>query len=243
MQHLSDSAGARSVAVQRHRPTSSRRSSATCARTAASSAIAKHNLKVSQRRDRAAARHALHVDQASTLEVDPRRAEPRRHDQPDGQREAASRRSTRSVLGAGEDVQARREAQPRAAREGARTRRQQVVAQRAAAKQSIESRSAQQTALLCSIKGEIARIGRGGAARTPAAAGAARLQARLAPQHASRSSQATTVVGASAVAPQARPSSLRRRSTAASSASRCSSWARRTSGAARSPAASTARVS
>jgi cell wall-associated NlpC family hydrolase len=83
----------------------------------------------------------------------------------------------------------------------AKVSQQHVVAQRAAAKQSIESKIAQQNNLLSSIKGEIARMVAAQQARQLQMAEAA--QARLAQQHrVSQQQQLDTVVGVSAVAPQ-----------------------------------------
>lgn len=84
----------------------------------------------------------------------------------------------------------------------ARHRQQQVVAQRAAAKQAIESKLAQSQSLLSSIKGQIAQLEAQQAARQAALARAAQLryeQQRLASQQQSES----TVVGISATAPSA----------------------------------------
>ena len=84
----------------------------------------------------------------------------------------------------------------------ARNEQQHVVAQRAAAKQSIESKIATQNSLLSSIKGEIAQLVQAQQARQLQMAQEA--QARLAAEHrAQQQQQADTVVGVSAVAPQA----------------------------------------
>jgi cell wall-associated NlpC family hydrolase len=83
----------------------------------------------------------------------------------------------------------------------AKVSQQQVVATRAAAKQSIESKISQQNNLLSSIKGEIARMVAAEQARQLQMASA--VQARIAQQHRVSQQQAIdTVVGVSAVAPQ-----------------------------------------
>jgi cell wall-associated NlpC family hydrolase len=74
-----------------------------------------------------------------------------------------------------------------------------VVAQRAAAKSSIESQIGQQNALLSSIKGQIAQIVAADAARQRQLMAAA--QARLAVSHRVTQTQ-ETVVGVTAIAPQ-----------------------------------------
>jgi peptidoglycan DL-endopeptidase CwlO len=84
----------------------------------------------------------------------------------------------------------------------ARLEQQQVVAQRAAAKSSIESKIGEQNRLLASIKGQIAQIIAADRARQLQMAQAA--QARLALQHrVSLSQSQDTVVGVSAITPQA----------------------------------------
>jgi cell wall-associated NlpC family hydrolase len=84
----------------------------------------------------------------------------------------------------------------------ARVSQQRVVSQRAAAKASIESQISRQQSLLSSIKGQIAQIIAAERARQLQMAAAA--QARLAAAHRVSQAQAQdTVVGASAIAPQA----------------------------------------
>ena len=125
----------------------------------------------------------------------------------------------------------------------AHARQEQIVAERAAAKQQIEGGLAERQRLLDSIKGEIVRLQAEERARQArlAAEAQARLQAQLPRStQAFEQSQRQDVVGASAVSPGRRSASRRRRSTAASSGSRCSTSAPRTSGAAPRPAASTA---
>ncbi len=81
-----------------------------------------------------------------------------------------------------------------------RASQQRLVAERAAAKQSIESKISQGQSLLASIKGQIARIQAAEAARQLQIAAAA--QARLAVIHrASQQQAADTVVGISAIVP------------------------------------------
>jgi cell wall-associated NlpC family hydrolase len=82
----------------------------------------------------------------------------------------------------------------------ARAMQQRVVSQRASAKASIESQITQQNSLLSSIKGEIARIVAEDAAHQRQLAAAA--QARLALSHRVSQTQ-ETVIGATAIAPQA----------------------------------------
>ena len=83
-----------------------------------------------------------------------------------------------------------------------RASQQRLVAQRAAAKQSIESKISQSQRLLSSIKGQIAQIQAAEAARQLQIAAAA--QARLAVQHRiSQQQSADTVVGISAITPTA----------------------------------------
>ncbi len=82
----------------------------------------------------------------------------------------------------------------------ARVAEQRLVAERAAAKQSIESKIAQSQSLLSSIKGQIARIEAAQAARQLQMAAAA--QARLSEIHrASLQDAADTIVGISAITP------------------------------------------
>jgi cell wall-associated NlpC family hydrolase len=84
----------------------------------------------------------------------------------------------------------------------ARATQQQVVARRAAAKGSIESKISQQNSLLSSIKGEIAKLVAADQRRQLQMAQAA--QARLAQHHqAAQAAVLDTVVGISAVTPQA----------------------------------------
>jgi cell wall-associated NlpC family hydrolase len=81
-----------------------------------------------------------------------------------------------------------------------RTLQGQIVAQRAAAKQSIESKLAQQRQLLASIKGQIAQIEAAQRARQLQIARAA--QARLsAARHSQQTAQENTIVGISATTP------------------------------------------
>jgi cell wall-associated NlpC family hydrolase len=83
-----------------------------------------------------------------------------------------------------------------------RVAQQRVVAERASAKQAIESKIATQDSLLSSIKGQIAQLVRAQQARQLQMAQEA--QARLAMQHRLEQQQAAdTVVGVTAVAPQA----------------------------------------
>jgi cell wall-associated NlpC family hydrolase len=83
----------------------------------------------------------------------------------------------------------------------ARVAQQRVVSQRAAAKTSIESKISEENSLLSSIKGEIARIVAADAARQRQLAAAA--QQRLSLNRVSQAQSQDTVVGASAIAPQA----------------------------------------
>jgi cell wall-associated NlpC family hydrolase len=84
----------------------------------------------------------------------------------------------------------------------ARVSQQRVVSQRAAAKASIESQISRQQSLLSSIKGQIAQIIAAERARQLQMAAAA--QARLAAAHrVSQTQVQDTIVGASAIAPQA----------------------------------------
>ena len=84
----------------------------------------------------------------------------------------------------------------------ARATQQQVVARRAAAKGSIESKISQQNSLLSSIKGEIAKLVAADQRRQLQMAQAA--QARIAQHHqATQAAVLDTVVGVSAVTPQA----------------------------------------
>jgi cell wall-associated NlpC family hydrolase len=82
----------------------------------------------------------------------------------------------------------------------ARTTQARVVSERAAAKASIESQIGQQNSLLASIKGEIAKLVAADRARQMQMAAAAR--ARLTLAHRVAQGQ-ETVVGATAIAPQA----------------------------------------
>jgi peptidoglycan DL-endopeptidase CwlO len=84
----------------------------------------------------------------------------------------------------------------------AKVRQQTVVAQRAAAKHAIESRIAQQQSLYNSIKGQIASLIAAEQRRQLQAAAAARAQIELA-HRAQQQDSAATVVGISAVTPQA----------------------------------------
>jgi cell wall-associated NlpC family hydrolase len=83
----------------------------------------------------------------------------------------------------------------------ARVAQRRVVAQRAAAKASIESQISTQNSLLSSIKGEIARIVAADAARQRQLAAAA--QQRLSLNRVSQAQSSDNIVGASAIAPQA----------------------------------------
>jgi len=84
----------------------------------------------------------------------------------------------------------------------ARASQVRVVAERAAAKQSIESKINEQNSLLSSLKGQIAQLVAADQARQLQMAREA--QARLAAeQRASQQQQSTTVVGVSAIAPAA----------------------------------------
>jgi cell wall-associated NlpC family hydrolase len=87
----------------------------------------------------------------------------------------------------------------------AHVRQEQVVAERAAAKQQVEAGLAERQRLLSSIKGEIAKLQAEEARRQEQLriAAQARLRAELAAQNqASAQAQATDVVGASAVSPE-----------------------------------------
>jgi peptidoglycan DL-endopeptidase CwlO len=86
----------------------------------------------------------------------------------------------------------------------AHARQEQVVAERAAAKQQVESGLAERQQLLGSIRGEIVRLQREEEERQArlAAEARARLEAQLAAQHAAvQQAQEQDVVGASAVSP------------------------------------------
>jgi peptidoglycan DL-endopeptidase CwlO len=83
----------------------------------------------------------------------------------------------------------------------ARATQAQVVAQRAAAKHSIESKISEQDHLLSSLKGQIAQLVAADAARQLQMARVA--QARLAAAHRNSQQVDTTVVGISAIAPAA----------------------------------------
>jgi peptidoglycan DL-endopeptidase CwlO len=82
----------------------------------------------------------------------------------------------------------------------ARAQQQRVVAQRAAAKASIETQINKQNSLLASIKGEIARIVAADRSRQLQMAAAA--QQRLSLARVSQAQSQDTVVGATAIAPQ-----------------------------------------
>jgi cell wall-associated NlpC family hydrolase len=82
----------------------------------------------------------------------------------------------------------------------ARSAQQHVVAQRAAAKASIESQIGQQNSLLSSIKGEIAKIVAADQAHQRQLAAAA--QQRLTLNRVSQAQAQDTVIGATAIAPQ-----------------------------------------
>jgi cell wall-associated NlpC family hydrolase len=82
----------------------------------------------------------------------------------------------------------------------ARSTQQRVVAQRAAAKASIESQITQQNSLLASIKGEIAKIVAADRARQLQMAVAA--QQRLSLARVSQTQSQDNIVGATAIAPQ-----------------------------------------
>jgi cell wall-associated NlpC family hydrolase len=84
----------------------------------------------------------------------------------------------------------------------ARAEQQRVVAQRAAAKHAIESKIATQNSLLSSIKGEIARLVQEESARQLQMAQQAQARLQL-EHHAQQQEAADTVVGVTAVAPQA----------------------------------------
>jgi len=83
----------------------------------------------------------------------------------------------------------------------ARVQQQHGVGQRAEAKASIETQISKENSLLSSIKGEIARIVAADAARQRQLAAAA--QQRLSLNRVSQAQSQDTVVGASAIAPQA----------------------------------------
>ncbi|HUZ82188.1 MAG TPA: NlpC/P60 family protein [Gaiellaceae bacterium] len=84
----------------------------------------------------------------------------------------------------------------------ARAAQTQVVAQRAAAKQSLESKIGEQNRLLASIKGQISQIVAADAARQLQMAREAQARLSLQRQNAVQQQQ-NTVVGASAIAPSA----------------------------------------
>ena len=126
----------------------------------------------------------------------------------------------------------------------AHARQEQVVAERAAAKQQIEAGLAERQRMLDSIKGEIVQLQAEERARQArlAAEAQARLQAQLNASHQAfqQSQRAGRRRRLGGHARRRRSASRLRRSTAASSGSRCSTSARRTSGAAPRRAASTA---
>ena len=163
-------------------------------------AIARQNLKVSQRRIAQRLVTLYTSDQASTLEVIlGARSLDDMINRMDGARSITSLDA--NVLG---EVKTFRRAVKRNGEllAQARVTQQRVVATRAAAKQSIESKISQQNNLLSSIKGQIAQMVAAEQARQLQMAQAA--QARLAQQHRVAQQQAIdTVVGVSAVAPQA----------------------------------------
>jgi cell wall-associated NlpC family hydrolase len=161
--------------------------------------IAKRNLKVSQRRIAQRLVTLYTSDQASTLEVIlGARSLDDMINRMDGARSVTSLDA--NVLG---EVKTFRRAVKRNGELLAKAKesQQRVVASRAAAKHSIESKIAQQNNLLSSIKGQIAQMVAAEQARQLQMAQAA--QARLAQQHRVSQQQALdTVVGVSAVAPQ-----------------------------------------
>jgi len=161
--------------------------------------IAKQNLKVSQRRIAQRLVTLYTSDQASTLEVIlGARSLDDMINRMDGARSVTSLDA--NVLG---EVKTFRRAVQRNGQllAQAKASQQRVVASRAAAKQSIESKIARQNTLLSSIKGQIAQLVAADQARQLQMAQAA--QARLAQQHRISQQQALeTVVGVSAVAPQ-----------------------------------------
>jgi cell wall-associated NlpC family hydrolase len=161
--------------------------------------IAKQNLKVSQRRIAQRLVTLYTSDQASTLEVIlGARSLDDMINRMDGARSVTSLDA--NVLG---EVKTFRRAVKRNGEllAKAKVSQQHVVAARAAAKQSIESKIGQQNSLLASIKGQIAQMVAAEQARQLQMAQAA--QARLAQQHRISQQQAIdTVVGVSAVAPQ-----------------------------------------
>jgi len=161
--------------------------------------IAKQNLKVSQRRIAQRLVTLYTSDQASTLEVIlGARSLDDMINRMDGARSVTSLDA--NVLG---EVKTFRRAVQRNGQllAQAKAGQQRVVASRAAAKQSIESKIARQNTLLSSIKGQIAQLVAADQARQLQMAQAA--QARLAQQHRISQQQALeTVVGVSAVAPQ-----------------------------------------
>jgi cell wall-associated NlpC family hydrolase len=161
--------------------------------------IAKQNLKVSQRRIAQRLVTLYTSDQASTLEVIlGARSLDDMINRMDGARSVTSLDA--NVLG---EVKTFRRAVQRNGQllAQAKATQQRVVASRAAAKQSIESKIARQNTLLSSIKGQIAQLVAADQARQLQMAQAA--QARLAQQHRISQQQALeTVVGVSAVAPQ-----------------------------------------
>jgi cell wall-associated NlpC family hydrolase len=161
--------------------------------------VAKQNLKVGQRRIAQRLVALYTSDQASTLEVIlGARSLDDMINRMDGARSVTSLDA--NVLG---QVKTFRRAVKRNGEllAQAKASQQRVVATRAAAKQSIESKIAQQNHLLASIKGQIAQMVAAEQARQLQMAQAA--QARLAQQHRVSQQQALeTVVGVSAVAPQ-----------------------------------------
>jgi cell wall-associated NlpC family hydrolase len=161
--------------------------------------IARQNLKVSQRRIAQRLVTLYTSDQASTLEVIlGARSLDDMINRMDGARSVTSLDA--NVLG---EVKTFRRAVKRNGEllAKAKVSQQHVVATRAAAKQSIESKIAQQNSLLSSIKGQIAQMVAAEQARQLQMAQAA--QARIAQEHRITQQQAIdTVVGVSAVAPQ-----------------------------------------
>ena len=160
-----------------------------------------------------------------------------------GQLDASERVSQQDTLVLRQVAHFRREVQHRQQfLKHAHAEQVQVVAERNAAKASIESQLGQRRALLGSIRGEIAHLKQVEAARQAELQREA--EARLAQQQSEqRQASLAPTVPVSLRRPRPRPVPRPRRATAASSGSRCATSARRTSGAAPHRPGSTARAS
>ena len=124
----------------------------------------------------------------------------------------------------------------RANLEKARTSQAQIVADRAAQKQSIESQLAEQNRLLVSVKDEIAQMRAEEARRQAALAAQARARARQLRPAAHQAQQDAADAGVrrtTLATPDVRPEPPGGAVRQASSRSRCSTWASRTCGEAR----------